>query len=101
MKEVLPGIHQWSWPSPEKGIDFNGLWVAAQPGPVLVDPVLFGEGDEAAVRRMGVPGTILITNRNHARRAAECREMFGARILAPAADAADLPFPPDATFAPG
>jgi len=101
MKEVLPGIHQWSWLSPEKGIDFNGLHVAEGAERLLVDPVAFAEGDEAEIRRLGIPKTILITNRNHSRKAAECRALFGARVLAPAADAAELPFAPDGTFAPG
>jgi len=104
MKEVLPGIYQWSWLSPEKGIDFNGLYVAADSaggGAVLVDPVAFGDGDEARIRALGPPKAILITNRHHGRRAAECRDLFGARVFAPESDAAALPFPADATFAPG
>lgn len=101
MNEVLPNIHQWSWLSPEKGIDFNGLCVLDHGESVLVDPVPFGEGDEASIRSLGVPKTILITNRHHSRRAAECRDLFGARVLAPEADAAALPFPADGTFASG
>ena len=101
MKELLPGIHQWSWLSPEKGIDFNGLCVVTKGGSILVDPVPFAEGDEARIRTLGTPNTILITNRHHSRRAAECREIFGARILAPRDDAAALPFAADATYANG
>lgn len=101
MKEVLPGVHQWSWLSPEKGIDFNGLCVVEHGESVLVDPVPFGDGDEAQIRALGPPKTILITNRHHSRHAAECRDLFGARVLAPAADAAALPLPADETFAPG
>src|SRR5262247_2401072 len=101
MKEVLPGIHQWSWLSPEKGIDFNGLCVVENGDSVLVDPVAFGEGDEARIRSLGAPRAILVTNRHHSRRAAECRDLFGARVLAPRDDAAALPFPADGTFAPG
>ena len=107
MKQVVPGIHQWSWLSPEKGIDFNGTHVTEGRDSILIDPVAFGDsregqdGDESAIRLLGVPHTILITNRHHSRRAAECRDLFGARVLAPEADAAALPFPADGTFAPG
>jgi len=101
MKELLPGVHQWSWLSPEKGIDFNGLCLVTKGGSVLVDPVPFGEGDEARIRSLGTPNTILITNQHHSRRAAECRKAFGARVLAPRDDAASLPFVPDGTFEPG
>lgn len=101
MKEILPGIHQWSWFSPEKGMVFNGLWVVSGGESLLIDPVPFGDGDEPAVRGVKTPTTILITNRNHSRRGAECRDLFEARILAPEADASELPFPADGTFAPG
>src|SRR5262245_3928965 len=101
MNEVLPGIHQWSWMSPEKRIDFNGLCVVEHGESVLVDPVPFAEGDEERIRSLGAPKTILVTNRDHSRRSFEYRDLFGARVLAPAADAAALPFPADATYEPG
>jgi glyoxylase-like metal-dependent hydrolase (beta-lactamase superfamily II) len=101
MKEVLPGIHQWSWLSPEKGIDFNGLYVNAGGEALLIDPPPFGERDEVEIRRLGEPATILVTNRHHGRRAAECRDLFLAKVLLPAADASFATFPSDGTFAPG
>src|SRR5438093_9152932 len=101
MKEMLPGIRQWSWFSPEKGIDFNGLYVNAGGEALLIDPPPFGEGDEAEIRRLGPPATIVITNRHHGRRAAECRDLFRARTVVPAADASFFTIPTDGTFAPG
>src|SRR5438093_391050 len=101
MKEMLPGIRQWSWCSPEKGIDFNGLYVNAEGEALLIDPAPFGDGDEAEIRRLGPPATIIVTNRHHGRRAAECRDLFRAKILVPAADASFLTFATDGTFSPG
>ena len=101
MKELLRGIYQWSWLSPEKGIDFNGLYIRTSDEAILIDPPPFGEGDFEKIRWMDAPRAILITNRHHARRAAECREQFGARILVPAADESFFTIPVDGTFADG
>ena len=38
MKEVLPGIHVWSWFSEEKRIDFNGTYVRGEGESVVIDP---------------------------------------------------------------
>src|SRR5436189_1330241 len=72
MRQILPGIYQWSWQSPEKAIDFNGLYITADGDTMLVDPAVFGPGDKAEIDRLGEPRTIVITNRHHGRRAAEC-----------------------------
>src|SRR5438046_987254 len=101
MKEILPGIRQWSWLSPEKGIDFNGLYVNAGGETLLIDPPAFGDGDEAEIRRLGPPGSIIVTNRHHGRRAAEYRDLFRAKILVPVADSSFLTFSIDGTFSPG
>ena len=101
MREIFPGIHQWSWPSPEKGIDFNGLYVTTPGETLLIDPPPFGDGDEGEIRKLGVPRTIVITNRHHGRKGAECRELFGSRLLVPAADGPFFPFAVDGTIASG
>lgn len=101
MREMLPGVHGWSWFSPEKGLDFNGVYASAGGEAVLIDPPPFGEGDEAEIERLGTPRTILVTNRHHVRRAAECRHRFGARVLLPAADAPLVPFQAEGVHSPG
>lgn len=101
LRQILPGIYQWSWPSPEKAIDFNGLYITADGDAMLVDPALFGPGDKAEIDRLGEPRTIVITNRHHGRRAAECRDAFRAHLLVPAADAFFFSIPTDGTFSPG
>lgn len=87
MRQILPGIYQWSWRSPEKEIDFNGLYVTADGDAMLVDPPPFGEDDVAQIKRLGPPPTIVITNRHHGRQAALCRDLFRSTLLVPSPDA--------------
>src|SRR5262245_54909055 len=100
MREVMPGIWQWSWFSAEKQLDFNGLYVRQAGEALLVDPPPFTEGDAAFIERHGRPGTIVLTNRHHGREAIGCRAFFGARLLVPEADSRGLTIPFDATYAP-
>jgi glyoxylase-like metal-dependent hydrolase (beta-lactamase superfamily II) len=101
MREIVPGVHVWSWFCDEKGLDFNGTYVTGPGGPMLVDPPPFGPGDAEEIERRGAPTTIVVTNRHHLRRSVECRERFGARLLLPAADAAAIAAVPDGLYSPG
>lgn len=101
MREILPDIYQWAWFSADKGLDFNGHYIVEGSEAFLVDPPPFGEGDEEAISRLGAPGTIVVTNRHHGRRAEECRAKFGARLLVPALDAGFFSTPYDGTYAAG
>ena len=38
MKQLLPGIWQWSWFSEDKQLDFNGLFLNVGEHKILVDP---------------------------------------------------------------
>src|SRR5262245_3186740 len=87
MREIVDGILGWSWFSPPHGYDFNGWLVRYPTGNVCVDPVEPGEDDLAVLAREGV-AQIVITNRNHVRRANLVRERTGAPVLIHPADAA-------------
>ena len=53
MKQLLPGIWQWSWFSEEKKIDFNGLFLTVGEHCVLVDPPPMTGDDMNQIRRGG------------------------------------------------
>jgi len=87
MRTVVDGIVGWSWLSPPHGYDFNG-WLARHPdGNVCIDPVEPTDDVLAFLAREGV-ARIVLTNRNHTRRAALVRERTGAPIAIHPADAA-------------
>ena len=79
MREILPNIYTWSWFSEPHGYDFNGYLIVDADGNLCVDPVPPQE-QMADIERLGV-GTILLTNRNHARAANAVRERTQARVM--------------------
>lgn len=101
MRNVLSGIHSWSVFNEARGIDFNGFFVQAPAGNVLIDPPTLRPEDEEEIERLGLPGAILLTNKDHVRMARECRDRFGAQIGISALDAPLIEFRPDFTFKDG
>jgi len=101
MREIVPGIHTWSWFSDEKGIDFNGFFVRGAEGSVVVDPPPFDAADVTRMKELGPPRAVLITNGHHLRRGREIAAQFGIPVYLPAADAAMIDPAPDRTFADG
>jgi glyoxylase-like metal-dependent hydrolase (beta-lactamase superfamily II) len=87
VREILDGIVTWSWLSPPHGYDFNGWLVRHPAGNLCIDPVEPSPEVLALLTREGV-ARILLTNRNHTRRAGLVRERTGARIAIHPADAA-------------
>ena len=87
MREVIDGVVGWSWLSPPHGYDFNGWFVRHPSGNVCIDPVEPAADVLAFLAREGV-ARIVLTNRNHTRRATLVRERTGAPIAIHAADAA-------------
>jgi glyoxylase-like metal-dependent hydrolase (beta-lactamase superfamily II) len=87
MRELLAGIFTWSWFSEPHGYDFNGYFVRSPDGNLCVDPV---EPDAAVLDFLAREGVarVVLTNRNHARRAALVRERTGATVAIHPDDAA-------------
>jgi glyoxylase-like metal-dependent hydrolase (beta-lactamase superfamily II) len=87
MREIVDGIIGWSWLSEPHGYNFNGYLVHHPDGNVCVDPV---EPSEAVLARLAADGVarIVVTNRNHVRRANLVRERTGAPVAIHPADAA-------------
>ena len=98
MKEILKGIHTWAWFSEQKGFDFNGWLIVAEGGNVMIDPPVMTPEDEARVRQIGSPKHIVVTNRDHDREAARCREVYDAETWMHALDAPLVDFKVDHTF---
>jgi glyoxylase-like metal-dependent hydrolase (beta-lactamase superfamily II) len=103
MREIVPGIFMWSWLSEPHGYNWNGYLVHHPTGNICVDPV---EPTPEALARIVADGVsrIVLTNRNHTRRANLIREKTGAQVAIHPADAAyavEQGTPIDADLSPG
>jgi len=86
MREIVDGILTWSWLSEPHGYNFNGYLVHHPDGNLCIDPV---EPPADVLDRLVKEGVarIVITNRNHVRRANLVRERTGAPVAIHPADA--------------
>jgi glyoxylase-like metal-dependent hydrolase (beta-lactamase superfamily II) len=86
MREIVDGITIWAWFSAPHGYDFNGWFVRHPSGNLCIDPV---EPPEEALALLAAEGVarIVITNRNHVRRADLVRERTRAPVAIHPADA--------------
>ena len=67
MKEILPRVYTWAWPSQEKTIDFNGWYVATPGNAAVVDPAPCHDDVLDEIERLGSPQAIILTNKDHTR----------------------------------
>jgi glyoxylase-like metal-dependent hydrolase (beta-lactamase superfamily II) len=101
MKQLLPGIWQWSWFSDEKHLDFNGLFLTVGEHRILVDPPPMTAADVQQVQRGGCLDYILITNRDHLREAAAYKAEFACQLWLPVTDAPQMDVKPDKMYKDG
>ncbi len=101
MKQVLPGIWQWSWFSEEKQLDFNGLFLTVGDHRILVDPPPMSAEDRSQINRGGPVDYVIVTNRDHERDAAACRQTFDCQVMVPEADVPQMTIVPTKTFKDG
>jgi glyoxylase-like metal-dependent hydrolase (beta-lactamase superfamily II) len=101
MKNLLPGIWQWSWFSEEKQLDFNGLFLTVGEHKILIDPPPMTGDASSLILRNGPVDYIIVTNRDHAREAARCQGEFHCQLYVPEADAAQMDFKSTKTFKDG
>ena len=101
MKQLLPGIWQWSWFSEEKQLNFNGLFLSVGEHKIVIDPPpLTGEAS-TLIRRQGQLDYIIVTNRDHAREAAACQADFRCQLQVPEADVSQMDLKATKTFKDG
>lgn len=101
MKQILPGMWQWSCFSEEKQLDFNGLFLMVGEHKILVDPPPMTAEASTFIRRNGPVDYIIVTNRDHAREAAACQAEFKCQLQVPDADASQMDLTPTKTFKDG
>ena len=87
MREIVQGIVTWESFSEPHGYDFNGYFLRHPGGNLCIDPVDPPEDVLVLLGREGV-ARILITNRNHMRKAMVVREQSGAPVTIHPDDAA-------------
>ncbi|HEX2513795.1 MAG TPA: cupin domain-containing protein [Chloroflexota bacterium] len=106
MRQLATHAYAWSHSLPRHRLAAHGHFVQAAPGEagVLIDPVPFGEGDEAQVRELGGVTAVLVLRPERAQRGAAYRDLFGCPLLAPqglgvpGGLGAVEPFPPGASL---
>ena len=101
MKQLLPGIWQWSRFSEEKQLDFNGLFLTIGEHRILVDPPPMTSEDLAQSRRGAPIDYIVITNRDHTREAAALQKEFDCQIYVPETDAPEMDLKANKTYRDG
>ena len=101
MKNLLPGIWQWSWFSDEKQLDFNGLFLHVGEHRILIDPPPMTAEASTLIRRQGGVDYIIVTNRDHAREATAYQTEFRCHLQVPEADAPQMGLQPTKTFKDG
>ena len=101
MKQIAPGIQQWSFFSEEKQLDFNGLLLTMNDHRILVDPPPLDTEARMAVLKGPPLDYIVLTNRDHVRESEACRREFHAKVYVPAADAVQMDIRPDKTYEDG
>jgi glyoxylase-like metal-dependent hydrolase (beta-lactamase superfamily II) len=101
MKQIAPGIQQWSVYSPEKQLDFNGSLLTINDHCIIVDPPSMEPADRTTILKGPAVDYIILTNRDHIREAEACRAEFGAKVYVPAADAPLMDIHADKTFQDG
>ncbi len=89
----------WSAWQADRGMNFNSYLFRREGGCVVVDPLPLDDAAFGVLSDLGGVQTIVLTNRDHERAAADFRVRFGARIVAHSPEAASFQCGVDATFA--
>lgn len=101
MKQLLPGIWQWSCFSDEKQLDFNGLFLTVGEHRIVIDPPPMTAEASTLIRRQGALDYIIVTNRDHLREAVAYQAEFRCQLQIPEADASQMDVKPTKTYKDG
>jgi hypothetical protein len=85
----------WGWSRFDEGrnLDFHSVLRVSPGGNVAIDPLPLTPHDREHLTELGGVATIVITNSDHVRGAAELAGQTGARVLAPAGERERFPIP--------
>jgi uncharacterized cupin superfamily protein/glyoxylase-like metal-dependent hydrolase (beta-lactamase superfamily II) len=92
---AIPDVFMWSVWQPDRNVFFNSYFIRRSAGNVVVDPLTASDDDLTFVRDQGGLALVIVTNRDHERKARDFAKAFGARIAASALDAPLLSGPVD------
>jgi glyoxylase-like metal-dependent hydrolase (beta-lactamase superfamily II) len=101
VKQLLPGIWQWSWFSEEKQLNFNGLFLTVGEHKIVIDPPPMTADASTLIRRQGALDYIIVTNRDHIREAVTYQAEFRCQLQVPEADASQMEVKPSKTYKDG
>jgi glyoxylase-like metal-dependent hydrolase (beta-lactamase superfamily II) len=101
VKQLLPGIWQWSWFCEEKQLNFNGLFLTVGEHKIVIDPPPMTADASTLIRRQGALDYIIVTNRDHIREAVTYQAEFRCQLHVPEADATQMEVKPSKTFKDG
>jgi len=90
-----PDLFSWSQFDEPRNLDFHAVaWIRVRgAGNVLIDPLPMSEHDLAHLSSLGGASTIVVTNSDHTRAAAELATRFGAELSGPASERGSFPIP--------
>lgn len=94
---AIDGAAMWSVWQPDRHMFFNSFFLQHQDGNIVVDPLATTDDDLAYMRERGGVQSIVITNRDHERRARDLAAAFGAKLVAGVREAELLAGPVDRT----
>ncbi|HXN08044.1 MAG TPA: cupin domain-containing protein [Candidatus Acidoferrales bacterium] len=97
-KLSLPGMAMWSVWQPDRSMFFNSFFLERPDGNIVIDPLAATDDDIAYLKQHGGAAWIVITNRDHERRARDLVEVTGAKIACGEREAALLSGPVDRTL---
>ena len=85
----------WSVWQPAHRVYFNSYFLKRDGGNIVVDPLTWSPEDEQEIRERGGVAWIIVTNRDHERRARDLATLFRAKVAASELDAPLLSGPVD------
>lgn len=90
-----PDLYSWSTFDESRNVDFHSLCWVRPGGNVLIDPLPLSPHDQAHLDSLGGAGWIVITNSDHTREAAALAQRYKAKLVGPAGEREQFPFPCD------
>ena len=100
-QQITDGLFFWQAYDPAVKVDLSCCARRTPRGLVFIDPIPLAAGALAELCARETPAAIILTNGNHARAAADCRERFSIPIHAHAAAVAELGLAVDREIADG